>query len=101
MLVFILSSNVFFGLETYSSLNMIAVLFPKILSSSPKVSVLLTKDSFIICCAIACLLVSLFSIDKKTAAVSDSRDIVVNIADILFNVSSSNKTLKDLNLLAM
>jgi hypothetical protein len=43
----------------------------------------------------------LFSIDKKTAAVSDSTDIVVNIADILFNVSSSNKTLKDLNLLAM
>jgi hypothetical protein len=43
----------------------------------------------------------LFSIDKKTAAVSDSTDMVVKIADILFNVSSSNKTLNDLNLLAM
>ena len=85
----------------YSSLNIIAVLFPKILSSSLNVSVLLTKDSFIIFWAIAYLLVLLFSIDKKTAAVSDSTDIVINIADIFFNVPSSNKTLKDLNLLAM
>ena len=85
----------------YSSLNMIAVLFPKILSSSLNVSVLLTKDSFIVFWAIAYLLVSLFSIYKKTVAVRDSTDMVINIADILFNVSSFSMTLNDLNLLAM
>jgi hypothetical protein len=45
--------------------------------------------------------VSLFSIDKKTAAVNDSTDIVINTADILFNLLSSNMKLKDLKLLAM
>jgi hypothetical protein len=30
--------------------------------------------------------------DKKTVAISDSTDIVINIAEILFNVLSSNKT---------
>jgi hypothetical protein len=29
----------------------------------------------------------LFSIDKKTAAVNDSTDIVINTADMLFNLS--------------
>ena len=85
----------------YSSLNIIAVLFPKILSSSLNVSVLLTKDSFIVFWATAYLSVSLFSIYKKTVAVRDSTDIVINIADILFNVSSFSMTLNDLNLLAM
>ena len=71
----------------YSSLNIIAVLLPKILLSSPTVSVLLTKDSFIICWAIAYLLMSLLPMYEKPT-VSDSTDIVIDIAaEILFNVT--------------
>jgi len=71
----------------YSSLNIIAVLLPKILSSSLTVSVFLTKDSFIICWAIAYLLMSLLPMYKKLT-VSDSTDIVIDIAaEILFNVN--------------
>ena len=100
MLMFILSSNVFFGLEIWVSLNIIAELFPKSLSSDSIVSVLLGKGFCVVSWAIACLWMSLLPMYKKTA-VTESTDIIIDIVAILFNDLSYNVPLKDLNLLAM
>lgn len=86
--MFILSSNVFFGLEMLVSFNIIAVLLPKSLSSDSIVSVLLGKGFCVVSWAIACLLMSMLPMYKK-AAVSDSTDAVINTPVILFNGSSS------------
>lgn len=86
--MFILSSNVLFGLEIWVSFNIIAVLLPKSLSSDSIVSVLLGKGFCVVSWAIACLLMSLLPMYKKTA-VSDRTDIVIDTAAILFNASSS------------
>ena len=84
--MFILSSNVFFGLEIWVSLKIIAVLLPKSLSSDSIVSVLLGKGSCVVSWATACLLMSILLMYKKTA-VSDRTDAVINTAVIIFNVS--------------
>lgn len=87
MLMFILSNNVFFGLEMWVSLSIIAVLLPKSLSSDSIVSVLLGKEFCVVSWAIACLLMSLLPMYKKTA-VSESTDTVIDTAAILFNAFS-------------
>ena len=84
----ILSSNVLFGLEMRVSFNIIAVLLPKSLSSDSIVSILLGNGFCVVSWAIACLLMSLLPMYKKTA-VSDSIDTVIDTdAIILFNLSS-------------
>lgn len=85
--MFILSNNVFFGLEMWVSLSIIAVLLPKSLSSDSIVSVLLGNEFCVVSWAIACLLMSLLPMYKKTA-VSESTDTVINTAAILFNAFS-------------
>ena len=87
MLMFILSNNVFFGLEMWVSLSIIAVLLPKSLSSDSIVSVLLGKEFCVVSWAIACILMSLLPMYKKTA-VSESTDTVIDTAAILFNAFS-------------
>lgn len=87
MLMFILSNNVFFGLEMWVSLSIIAVLLPKSLSSDSIVSVLLGNEFCVVSWAIACLLMSLLPMYKKTA-VSDSTDTVIDTAAILLTASS-------------